>query len=392
MPGTLIAGILSSMMCPLARMLPIAPVWKRLPLGTVALVSVVSALVVTAPAVAQNTEFKLGESGKWKPEHVPEPGSDEALIADVTSLIAANQPEAAYQMIDDWIGRNVRSGSPWLPRAYLLRGDALLALGDEFEAMIDYERNVIQRYPQSEEFVRAMERELDIAVLYANGLRRKLFGVRMLGAGDIAEETFIRVQERAPGSSVAERAAIELADFYYRKGDLPLAAEAYDLYTVNYPSGASVRRAMERRIRANVAMYKGPEFDGSSLINAMEQTKEFARKYPSYAEQTVLDTRLVSRLDDALADQMLAGAKWYLRRDDEASAKFTVRRLLKRHPGSPAAAEALSLILEYQWNDLTPGGPHITATPPLPKAPPLPVGEGGGEGSEEAMSPDGESS
>jgi len=307
------------------------------------------ALLAPTIAGAQSSEYTLDDSGDWVQDHVPEPGSDEAVMADATALLAADQPSAAYRVIDRWISDHDHTNNKWLARAYLLHGDALLAMGDELEAMTDYERQIIQKRPQSDEFVTAIERELGIAERYAHGLRRKFLGLRIVKSGDIAEETFIRVQERLPGSALAERAAIDLSDYYYDAGNLTMAATAYDLYVANFPSGPNIERAMERRIRTNVALYKGPQYDGSSLIDAREQTRAFERLFPAQAEKTALDERLVRRLDDALADQMLAGAQWYLKRRDQPSARFMLKRLLQRHPNSPAAADALNLIVEYGW-------------------------------------------
>lgn len=315
------------------------------------------AVLAASSAVAQTREYRLDESGEWAVAREPEPGSDEAVMADAAALLAAGQPAAARAVLDAWISENERTRNPWLPRAYLLRGDAKDAMGDEFRALFDYEREVILRFPQSEEFVLAIERELDIAIRYANGLRRKFLGMRIQGSGEIAEETLIRVQERLPGSELAERAAIELADFYYRKGDLDLASIAYDLYVVNFPNGPNVRKAMERRIRTNVAKYRGPDRDGSSLIDAIEQTKAYTRLYPADAEQSGLDDRLVQRLEDALADQMLAGARWYIKRGDLPSAKFTLRRLVRDRPNSIAAGEALEIMERYGWAGAPPAAP-----------------------------------
>ena len=313
------------------------------------LIVVFAAFVGSPLAHAQSTEFTLDPEGEWIQERAPEPGTDEAVMADVAALIASNQPQLAFSTVNNWIHKNEGTDNQWLARAFLLRGDARVAMGHEFKAMFDYERHVIQRYPQSEEFVRAIERELEIAIRYAHGLRRKILGMRLVAAGGVAEETFIRVQERLPGSELAERAAIELADYYYRNDRLELAAIAYDLYVVNFPGGPNVHMAMERRIRANVARFKGPKYDGSSLLDAREQIQIFDRMYPADAERTGLDQRLVDRIDEALADQILESAKYYLKRRDVVSARYTLRRLLQKYPNSHAAGEALGIMERRGW-------------------------------------------
>ena len=328
-------------------------------------------LAMCASAWAQSKEFTLDDSGQWVKGRTPAPGSDEAVMANAAALLAGDDPSAAQSVLEEWIRVNDHSESRWRPRAHLLLGDALLAQGDEFAALFEYERQVVQRFPKSEEFVRAIERELRIGIQYAHGLKRKFLGVRVIKTGDIAEETLIRVQERLPGSEVAEQAAIELADFYYRRNDLELASITYDLYTVNYPNGPNLRKAMERLIRVNVAKYKGPEYDGSSLIDAIEETKHFLHRYPADAEKNAFDDRLVRRLQDALADQTLAGARWYIRRGDQTSARFMLRRLVRRRPNSPAAQDALTLLARHGWDGpaLTPAGGDTHGAPSHKGAP-----------------------
>src|SRR5690606_32200410 len=119
---------------------------------------------------------------------------------------------------DGWLEEHEQSDSPLLAQAFLLRGDAVLASGNEYRALYDYERVIID-FPGSPEYARAVERELEIGIRYLHGLRRKLWGIRFAGATDVGEELLVRVQERMPGSALAERAGIELADFYYRTRD-----------------------------------------------------------------------------------------------------------------------------------------------------------------------------
>ena len=107
-------------------------------------------------------------------------------------------------------------------------GRVILGVGtgayrEEYEALYDYEV-VARTYTGSEVFVAALERELDIARRYANGEKRRLWGMRIASAESEAEELLIRVQERLPGSSLAEEAALLLGDFYFSRRQMDLAA------------------------------------------------------------------------------------------------------------------------------------------------------------------------
>lgn len=327
------------------------------------IVVIALALAAGSPrAVAQQTEYQLDASGAWRQTAAPEPGTDEAVMAEARELIAAGRAGRARSLLNGWIERNKRTDNPWLAEAYVLRGDARTADGDEYKALRDYEE-VIKRYPGTDQFVRAVERELDIAVRYVNGMRRKLYGVRMAGASSIGEELLIRVQERLPGSRLAERAGIELADYYYRNRKLKLAGIAYELFLQNFPNSQYRKRAQERRIYANVARFKSPKHDGSGLLEAQILIRDFARRYPADAEKAGISDALAARLDESAAAKMLDLAGWYLRRGDAVSARFTLRRLLAKHPRTVAAERAMAFMLEQGWA-LSEGAPAGAAEAP----------------------------
>ncbi len=305
-------------------------------------------MVWSAAANGQSNELRLDDAGQWEQTDAPIPGSTGALLADARRALAEDRPGAARVILEPWIKANERTGDSHVPQALLLRGDALTALGDEYNALYDYER-IIKEFTATESFTTAVERELNIGVNYLNGMDRKFFGLRILNSEDIGEELLIRVQERMPGSRVAERAGIELADYYYRARQLELAAEAYDLFVQLYPRSQYATKAMERRIYATIARYKGPRYDGSPLLDSQVLVRRFASLYPAQAQAAGLNDALVARLDDSAADEMLESARWYLRNDDEVSARFVLKRLLRERPRSAAAQDAYTFMIEREW-------------------------------------------
>jgi outer membrane protein assembly factor BamD (BamD/ComL family) len=82
--------------------------------------------------------------------------------------------------------------------------------------------------------------------------------MRLLDAGDVAEELLIRIQERLPGSRLAELAGIELADYYFARRKMDLAAEMYSIFLQNNPRSEFVSKARRRLIYAHLASFKGP--------------------------------------------------------------------------------------------------------------------------------------
>lgn len=303
----------------------------------------------------------MDENGNWVAQPPPHPLSpDEETIAKARQLIADDKPGEARSVLTGWLDKNVSTNNPYLPQAYLLRGDAITASGNEYKALYDYEA-VAKGFPESEEFNRALERELEIGIKYVYGLRRIWLGVRWSDASDIGEELLARVAERSPGSKLAERAIIELADYYYRTRELKLAADTYGIFLANFPKSEYADRARRRRIEANVARFKGPNYDASGLNNARVLIEDYQAVDPGAAQRANLSDAMVARLEESVAAQVLQRARWYLRRNDGVSARFTLQRLILKHPQTVSARTAIQMLQERGWS--LPATPSATATP-----------------------------
>ena len=288
-----------------------------------------------ASSVLAQEKYELGREGFEKISE-PDPATPEGRLYEVRRLIAAEESKKAEKAATRWIKDH--PNHPLLAEAYLLRGDAKSQREHFYEALFDYEY-VIRSYPGSEHFNTAMERELLIADAFGSGVKRRFIGLRILPAGGEAEELYIRIQERSPGSKVAEQAGIALADFYYRRSEMFLAAEAYELFLKNYPDSQWRERAMQRHILANLATFKGPRFDATGLIEAKERLRDYERDFPAAAERLGAQS-LLTRIDETLATRAYLIAEWYQRRGKPVAAVVMYKQVLKEHGGSLAARQA----------------------------------------------------
>lgn len=291
-------------------------------------------LSATGDVHAQETR-RLDESDAWQaPEADPTPAQQQLTLA--RQALARGDAGRALNLVDAWIERYPTH--PLRPEALLVQGDALLAQGDEYKAAFSYE-DLIRRYPMSEWFVPALEREFQIAVAYANGLKRKFFGTfRIIDAGAEAQEILIRIQERLPGSALAERAGMELADYYFRIRDMSLAVEAYEVFIQNYPRSRQINKARLRLIASYLAQFKGPPYDSSGLVEATIKIKELQAIEPAVAQQIGADAILV-RIYESEAAKLALQARWYRQTSDFIASERTVRRLLRDFPRSIVAVE-----------------------------------------------------
>lgn len=309
----------------------------------------IGVVVVLAASVAgQNAQLELSREG-WEAAQTLEPtDEDEAYIREAWAVLLGGKPGKARSMLNTWLREHRSSGNQWTPLALLVRGDAKVALDDEYEALFDYEE-IARNYAGSPEFVQAAERTMAIAIDYVNGKRRKFLGLRISSARRDGEELLVRIGERLPGSQLAERALLELGSHYRRTGEFGLAREVYGIFLEAFPTSTFYRVVLLARIETTFAQYNGPEYDGSGLIETQELLNIYEAKYPGDLEvQAELDALRV-RIDESQGQQLLVMAQTYLRRDEKASARYVLRRLLREHPRTTAAQEALDILRRRGW-------------------------------------------
>jgi outer membrane protein assembly factor BamD (BamD/ComL family) len=296
--------------------------------------------LLDATAAARQDSFELGPDDRWELEGDGKVSTAARQVLQARKALALGEPQRARALasayLDKFPGGEVR------PEMLLVRGDALVEMGDEYKALFDYEA-ITRKYSGSRAFVTALEREYQIAVAYADGLKRKFLGTfRILDASDDAQELLIRIQERLPGSRLAEDAGMKLADFYFDRSQMRLAADAYDLFVQNYPRSERIEKARERLIQSYLASYRGPRYDDTGLRDARRRLELLRVTQPSLAQRVGADALLV-RIDESVARKLLTTARWYLSIDDPVSAELYLRRVVELHPATVAALDALRL-------------------------------------------------
>ena len=302
--------------------------------------ALVTAAAISAGAMAQQ-DFKLDDNDRWKELDAPAPGTPAAVVNLAKLALAKGEPKRALVLMDAWLERF--PADSLRPEALLTRADAKMALKEEYDALFDLE-DIARRYAYTASFIPALERELDIAKMYAGGLKRKFWGTfRWVNTDDDAQEILIRIQERLPGSALAEKAGMELADFYYDRRDMSLAADAYDLYVQNYPRSRLVDKARLRLIAAYCSTYKGPQFDAKGLQEASGKLRELQATEPQLAKQIGAEAILL-RIYESEAEKRLTTANWYWQLGDPISAEREIRALVKKYPRSVSTIQALRAI------------------------------------------------
>ena len=306
--------------------------------GFLSVMSACACLFATTELAHAQTDYTLDDFDHWTPSKAPSPVDEQLQQARVA--LANGDAARALNLSENFLENNPLGQGR--ADALLIQGDAQLALGYEYKALFAYE-DVARRYSSSASFIPALEREYEIAKAYAHGLRKRFIGTfRWIDAGDDAQEIFIRIQERLPGSELAEKAGMELSDYYFRIRDMPLAADSYDLFVQNYPRSKRVNKAKLRLIYSYYAQFKGPQYDASGLREATSRLKLLQADDPALAQQIGAEALLV-RVYESEAAKLLNDALWYESMGDMISTELTLRSLVNKFPKSIATIKALKI-------------------------------------------------
>ena len=320
-------------------------------LKTFSLAIMVCVVVSVSPLALAQESYTLDEkTDTWILTDAPKPGSPEAQLAAAAKQLALGDYQEAMRLASIWITRNKHN--PLLAEAHIIHGDALFAQKYFYESLFDYEI-VARDYYGTQAAITANERELEIATMFAHGMRKLLWGMRFSDATDEAEELLIRIQERLPRSPLAETAAMELADLYYRRKQMKLANDMYLIFVENYPQSPEINKAQARLIYTRLATYRGPAFDDAGLFDARKELRQLQLTNPRLAK--IIDsTAIITRIDESLGQKMLRTAQWYLKVNNPIAAEVTIRRLIEQHEQTAASIEALEHLIPQILPQLPP--------------------------------------
>jgi outer membrane protein assembly factor BamD (BamD/ComL family) len=257
---------------------------------------------------------------------------------------------AAFEATVRWLLAN--RDSPNRDQGLMLAAEALHESGDHVKAFY-YCDELLDTYPNSRLWFAALEMQFRIGDQFLSGWRRRVLGVPLEDWTDEGVEVMFRVQQRAPGSPLAERALLRTAEFYFDDQQYDLAADAYSAYVKRYPRSPEALKARLREAYANYAQFTGPRFDPTPAINARQALSDLIAQYPAAAEQQGLPA-LVESIDVAMARKLLYTANFYSRTRRPQSASYLLTLLVERYPDSAEAAVARERLASLPAPQITP--------------------------------------
>jgi outer membrane assembly lipoprotein YfiO len=270
------------------------------------------------------------------------PSADPNAPADpqldrVEQLLNGRRGKAAFGEAVAWLKTNANN-APQRDRALFLAARSLWVADDGVKAFY-YCDELLDTYPESGYYQPALELQYSIADNYLDRGTRRFLGLPVGDYDDEATEMLFRVQQRAPGSQLAERALLRTADHYYARGDYDLAGDAYAAYARSYPRSPEVARVRLQQAYSYLAQFRDPKFDATPVVDARTQLADLLQTDPQLAQQNNVPA-LIDRIDSTLAQKLATNADYYRRTGKPQAAAFLYEQVVKTYPNTPEADQA----------------------------------------------------
>ncbi len=334
-------------------------------------------LIVACAAVARAqdpsppaAEFR---DGKWQSiaPVAPRAVAPDPELDHIQDLLDHKDGQAALNVGIEWVKTRSKT-APQRDRCLYLIAQALYMTDDWIRAYY-YLDELMDEYPSGGLFSAGLEMQYHIADGFLNGHKTRILGLPIASAEDEAIEMMYRIQQRSPGSPVAERALLRTADFYYATGDYDLAQDAYDFYAKQYGRSERLPQAKLRAAFAALARFRGPRFDATPMLDARTKLADFAVAYPALAADENVPG-ILAKIDDELAIKLYLTADYYRRTGATDGAVYMYRYLILTYPKGPHVADARAALHGMpDWALAQPaphaGQPYVAPATPLPRVP-----------------------
>jgi len=311
---------------------------------------------LSAPLVRADVPAAEFRDGRWRPIEAPttQPVSDPQLDR-IQLLLRSQDNTVALKLGLLWI-KNHDNKAPLRDQTVFLLGQTFFQLDERIKAFYYFDE-VMDEYPSSPLFYPALEMQYKIADDFLNGHKTRFLGLPLFTAEEEGIEMLFRIQQRSPGSPLAEKALLRTADYYYSEADYDLAHDVYTVYKNDYPRSPMIPTVLLRRAFSSLAQFRGVRFDSTQLIDGRAELVEIETAYPDLAAEENLQS-LVMQVDDTLAQKVFSTADFYRRTRQPRGAVFEYRLLIDRYPNSPLVPTAQAALTKMpQWTLDEPGPP-----------------------------------
>jgi outer membrane protein assembly factor BamD len=308
----------------------------------------------------------MGENGPAAPQQAGE-GRSNLTLDRAERLLGKHHWQSAHDLIVPWLKTHPKASDR--DRAVFLLAEVYYQNGDRIRAFYHLDE-LMDDFPESRLFLPALQLQYDIAAAYLDGFNDTFLGMPIVPMTDEGIEMLYRIQERSPGSPLAEKALKRTADYYFNTSQFDLARDAYGAFVRGYPRSPLVPQVRLREAFASLAEFRGARFDATSLIDARAQFKEIQAQYPDLAADANV-AGWIDRIDSDLAHKAYMTADFYQRTNHPRGAVYLYRYVIDTYPNSHEADLSRRAMATMPPSALVdppppPSNPESAATQPVP--------------------------
>ncbi len=285
-------------------------------------------VLVAAPAAWGQGQALVWNGTEWVSPAPAEPGTPEGDLAMLREMIENGRNKTVVRAVERFL---VSHGeSPACEEAMNLAGQAMMNRGRYWEAYQWFERQ-ISTYPNGAFFERALDREYRIADAFINGRKRRAMKIFRVPAEEDGIDMLLRIATHTPGTPLAQRALIRVADYHFSRAEYPEAIGAYEDIVKSHPLSEHRKYAMLQVARSYLLNFKGVAWDATPLLNARQRYTLFAQAYPRDAEKENV-AGILDEIRLALAHKAYQTARFYERTHDPRAAAYYYHRVMQEYP------------------------------------------------------------
>ncbi|MFM8364351.1 MAG: outer membrane protein assembly factor BamD [Verrucomicrobiota bacterium] len=320
-------------------------------------------LAATISIFAQNTpsteEDPEIQRQLVNPSITPE---EQIAFDDAQTNENSESPEAAISAYRRFIKNN--PASPLAAKAQFRIANLFEDTGRSSKAFDAYQKLVTQ-YPDTDDFEKAVARQVVIANEYLGGKKLVFLGLPILPGTDRAEEMFASIVKNAPFSKNAPIAQFNLGVTYERQGKLKEAASAYQTVLDRYPNSSIADDALYQIGYIYMRVGEtGRSQDLSAIISSKNTFEDFVLQYPQSEKVPQADDN-INKLSDEETGDLLDIAKFYDRSKQFRAAAIYYNDVIRRAPDSEdarLARDRVQVLRSEVGDDALRSGPEQVET------------------------------
>lgn len=257
-------------------------------------------------------------------------------VAEIKKLVDAGKPDkvkkAAEQLKTDFPGVAGKDFDSFMKAEVLLAGGKLTKAVRQYDDFLD-------KYPISPLKDAALNRQFEIATEFLAGRKKTVLMVFRVSAFDDGVKMMEKISDRTGTADIAKNALLTVARTYEKRKQWNEAYLKWSEISMRWPTGEIAKESLLAMARTKYAAFRGPVYDGSSLISAKTYYENFKLRYPEGAQELKVD-EILTRISEQLAEKNLLIAKYYDRTGSAGPANMYYQLVVDTWPDTKAAQTA----------------------------------------------------